>query len=247
MRITFWLEWRWSMGPEAAKTKGKNGSTFPVLVSNSIPRDHKGKPTGVIGALRHITELKKTQAELKKTNETLELRVEERTQQLEAAKRQFLREIQKREEIEKELKAKAVNVEELKTALNVLLQRRGEEKTKLEESVMANMMQLVQPYIDRMKHTKLSVNQVTLLTVIEKSLKGVTSSFSRKLGSTYLTLTPTELQVADLIRQGKDTKDIADLMNLSWATIKGHRRNIRTKLKIRNQKTNLRAHLLSLT
>jgi len=235
------------MGAEAATTEGKNGSTFPELVSNSIPRDHKGKPTGVIGAHRHITELKKTQAELKKANETLERRVAECTDQVKAAKQQLLKEIRERREIENELKTKAVNLQEMKTALNVLLQRRVKEKTELEERVMANMMQLVQPYLDRLKHTKLSANQVSLLTTIEKSLNGVTSSFSRKLGSTCLTLTPTELQVADLIRQGKDTKDIAELMHLSWATIKGHRLNIRTKLKIRNKKTNLKTHLLSLS
>ncbi len=235
------------MGSEAAKTEGKNGSTFPALASDLIPRDQERKPAGIVGSLRHIAELKKTRAELKEVNDTLERLVVQRTQKLEAATRQLRKEMQIREEIEKELKAKAVSLEEMKTALNVLLQRRVEEKTKLEESVMANMMQLVQPYLDRLKHTKLSLKQVSLLAIIEKSLKGVTSTFSRKLGSMYLNLTPTELQVADLIKQGKDTKDIAELMNVSWATIKGHRRNIRTKLNIRNKKTNLREYLLALS
>jgi DNA-binding NarL/FixJ family response regulator len=59
-------------------------------------------------------------------------------------------------------------------------------------------------------------------------------------------LTPTEIQVANFIRQGKTTKEIAEMLNLSPKTIEFHRDNIRTKMGIKNKKINLRTHLMSI-
>ncbi|MRR14566.1 LuxR family transcriptional regulator [archaeon] len=59
-------------------------------------------------------------------------------------------------------------------------------------------------------------------------------------------LTPKEMQIAEMIRQGKNSKDIAEMLGTSVATVNTHRNNIRKKLNMRKQKTNLRSHLLSL-
>jgi DNA-binding CsgD family transcriptional regulator len=59
-------------------------------------------------------------------------------------------------------------------------------------------------------------------------------------------LTPTEIRVANFIRQGRTTKEISNLMNLSAKTVEFHRDNIRTKIGIKTKKINLRTHLLSL-
>jgi DNA-binding NarL/FixJ family response regulator len=56
-------------------------------------------------------------------------------------------------------------------------------------------------------------------------------------------LTPTQIQIADLIKQGQTTKEIASLLNLSPSTVACHRLDIRKRLSLTNQKTNLQAAL----
>jgi len=56
-------------------------------------------------------------------------------------------------------------------------------------------------------------------------------------------LTPREIQVADLIRNGRSNKEIAALLFLSVGTVEFYRDRIRNKLDIKNKKTNLRAYL----
>jgi DNA-binding CsgD family transcriptional regulator len=60
-------------------------------------------------------------------------------------------------------------------------------------------------------------------------------------------LTPQEIQIVDLIKQGKNTKEIAGMLNASPNTIATHRNNIREKLNLRNAKVNLRSYLQSLS
>jgi DNA-binding CsgD family transcriptional regulator len=93
---------------------------------------------------------------------------------------------------------------------------------------------------------KLGGKEKAYTRVLESNLTDIISPFSRKLSFSYLYLTPTEMQVANLIRQGTTTKEIADFMNLSNRTIEDHRKSIRRKLGIKNTKINLRSQLLSL-
>jgi two-component system invasion response regulator UvrY len=55
-----------------------------------------------------------------------------------------------------------------------------------------------------------------------------------------------EIQVANLIKQGKGNKQIADLLNLSHRTIEVHRYNIRKKLQMDKTKMNLKTYLLTM-
>jgi PAS domain S-box-containing protein len=148
---------------------------------------------------------------------------------------------------EKELQVKTSHFEEANTALKVLLNKRDEDRIELEEKVKLNMKWMVLPYLDRMKNSGLNERQETYRDIVESFLNEITSPFVRKLSSQDLDLTPTEIQVANLVKEGKTTKEIAELLNSSTRAIEFHRENLRAKLALKNKKTNLRSHLLSLS
>jgi PAS domain S-box-containing protein len=147
---------------------------------------------------------------------------------------------------EKELQAKTINLEEANTALKVLLDKRDEDRKELEEKVKSNMKWMVVPYLEKMKKSRLNETQEAYVDILESLLSDVVSPFTHKLSIQHLNLTPTEMQVAHLIKEGKTTKEVAELLNSSIRAIEFHRENLRKKLGLKNKKINLRSHLLSL-
>jgi DNA-binding CsgD family transcriptional regulator len=147
---------------------------------------------------------------------------------------------------EKELKTKTSNLVEANTVLKILLQKREQDKAELEENVIANMKRLVFPYLQKLRESGLDKKQSTYAEIVESNLKEIVTPFTRRLSSSSLRFTPTELRMADLIRQGKSSNEIAGLLDISVRTVESHRDNIRNKLMIKNKKENLRSHLLML-
>ncbi len=147
---------------------------------------------------------------------------------------------------ESELEAKSQSLEEANTALKVLLKRMDEDKAVMEEQVLANVKRLVLPHVENLKHLKLDKNQMAHMEIIERHLKDVVSPFLHNLSSSYLDLTPREIQIANLVKEGKTTKEITELLNISATAVDFHRKNLRSKFGIKNKKTNLRSYLASL-
>ncbi len=135
---------------------------------------------------------------------------------------------------------------EVNAALKVLLKRREEDKTELEESVLVNVKELVLPYLEKLKKSPLGPHQSTLVEILESHLNKIVAPFTSKLLCRSLKLTPSEIKLANFIKDGRTTKEIAALMNLSENTIKAHRYNIRKKLGLKRKKINLRSYLRSL-
>ncbi len=146
---------------------------------------------------------------------------------------------------QKELRAQSHHLEEVNTALRVLLKQREEDKRQLSEVVQRNVEELVNPYLEKVLSGKLDTRQRTLLQILETNLKDIISPFIGRLTDRMGNLTPMEIRVADLIKAGKANKEIAGLLLISYNTVLFHRHNIRSKLHIKNKKINLRAHLLS--
>lgn len=149
-------------------------------------------------------------------------------------------------ERERQLEIKTSNLEEMNTALRVLLKKKDEDKIELEEKVLFNMREQVSPYIEKLKKSDLDARQKAYVDILETNLNDIVSPFLSRLSSRYLSLTHAEIRVASLVKEGKSTKEMAELLNLSEKTVEFHRDNIRMKLGIKNKKINLRYHLLEL-
>ena len=147
---------------------------------------------------------------------------------------------------EKALALKSISLEEANTALKVLLKHREEDKAAIEEQVLDNVRKLVLPYIENLKRLKLNENQIAQVKMIEANLQEIVSPFLRNLTSVYVGLTPREIQVANLIKEGRTTKEMTEIINISATAIDFHRKNLRAKLGIKNKRNNLRSYISSL-
>ncbi|HRR42091.1 MAG TPA: PAS domain S-box protein [Syntrophales bacterium] len=146
---------------------------------------------------------------------------------------------------ERELKIKSHELEEINTALKVLLNQREKDRDEFEEKLLLTVKYLVQPYIDELKKRMIDDKDLAYLNILETNLQNILSPFTRRLSSKYLNLTSREIRIADLIKEGRSSKEIAELLNVSPSAINIYRYRIRKKFGM-NNKENLRMYLSSL-
>jgi PAS domain S-box-containing protein len=193
----------------------QSGARFPAVVSIHPFAQHEGRFTKAVGAFRDISELMLVQDQLQAMNDDLELRVKKRTAEL----------------------------YESNVALKVLLNKREEDKLILSEQVLSHTAKLVDPFLDRLMKSGLTEQQQVLVEILRTNVEELTSPFAGNFSAKLTRLTPAEIQVANLVKLGKRTKEIAEIMRLSAGTISIHRKNIRRKLDLTHQKTNLQTML----
>jgi DNA-binding CsgD family transcriptional regulator/predicted hydrocarbon binding protein len=137
-------------------------------------------------------------------------------------------------------------LEDANIALQVVLKQMEEKEKHDKELFLVNLKQSIIPYLNQLSETKVSLRQKILIDQLEKNINQIASPLIGKLSSKYLNLTPMEIKVAILVKDGTVNKEIAKILNVSLNTITSHRYKIRTKLKLKNQNINLRTYLLSL-
>jgi len=148
-----------------------------------------------------------------------------------------------REKAGEMLTQKSQELDEANIAFEVLLHKHAKEKVRLQENLTLNITQMLLPLIHKLKQTPLSDLQELYLSHIVATIRDITSPFYRTLSGEFFGLTPMEIQVADMIRAGKTSKEIAILLDTSVRAIEFHRHNIRKKVGITNKKENLRSVL----
>lgn len=148
---------------------------------------------------------------------------------------------------DEEISRNAERVDNLNTALKVLLEHREQEARQKDANIRATLDKLVFPYLDSLKAGRLDDGQQGLVDIIDTNLREISSSFARELSSWHEKLTPTEIQVADMVLAGKRSKEIATLLRVSDSAVAFHRGNIRGKLGLTKRTANLVSYLRSIS
>ncbi len=211
----------------------KDGKVIWGSLSRSLVRDDHGTPVYIVSNIEDINERKAAEEALQRTHDELELKVHERTKELAAANQK--------------LEQEKTKLEEANVALKVLLKRRESDKSNIEDQVVANVKEVVEPYLNKLRTGRLDEKQRKYVDIIRANLNTVISPFVHTIASKYLKLTPSELQVANLVKQGRTTDEISNVMALSPETVSKYRKKIRRKCGLTNKKINLRTYLLSLS
>ena len=155
-----------------------------------------------------------------------------------------LREAEKRQ-LSMEIEIQRSELEKINAALAMMLDHARKVEADIKERVTANIRHVILPVIDMLKKQKLPPEAATLVSLLENSTRELAHPLASRLDSPLLCLTTREMQFALLIREGKTTKDIMEILSLSFQTVQSHRNNLRRKLGIRNKKINLQTYLKS--
>jgi len=135
-------------------------------------------------------------------------------------------------------------LQEANTALRLVLARIEQEKQEIHRDIRTNVEKILMPILSALA-LQLPPSQKKYVEMLQNNLEEITSPFISQLSLSYHSMTPTEIAICNMIRNGMRTKEIAETRSVSEATINRHRENIRRKLKITNQDVNLATFLQS--
>jgi DNA-binding CsgD family transcriptional regulator len=135
-------------------------------------------------------------------------------------------------------------LQEANAALRLVLARIEQEKQEIYRDIKTNIDKILMPILNALA-LQLSPSQKKYIEMLQTNLEEITSPFISKLSLSYHSMTPTEIAICNMIRNGMHTKEIAEMRSVSEATINRHREKIRRKLKLTNQDVNLASFLQS--
>ena len=218
----------------------KDGKTVPIEITDSLT--HWQGENAVLRIIRDITLRKQAESALGNIHNELEAQVKQRTSELMIA-------ADKLDEKQRELLRHKIDLEkankelvQTNTALSVLARNIDKKRDEIEKKMAQAVSSQILPLVEELKNDSIPEKSLAKLEVLSAYLSDLTSGAS-KSHDIIVSLSPMELRVAVMIKNGFKSEDIARLLHISIDTVKTHRRSIRRKLKLRNSDINLTSYL----
>lgn len=141
-----------------------------------------------------------------------------------------------------ERKKTELAIQQKNLALQEILAQIEIEKKRIKEDVLINVDKVLLPVLKKMRRRGTQLDK-KYIDILERNLQDLTASFGRSVSQERLRLSPREVEIANLIKSGVASKEISQMLNISFKTVETHRNKIRKKFGIRNKDINLTTYL----
>jgi PAS domain S-box-containing protein len=216
----------------------KDGSRFYAIRTSTLAKDDQGAPLGMILTIRDMSEINVVQNLSKSGREKLSRRYAELEKQLLETSEQL-------GACQAELENYAKRLEQNKEALRLVMGENENRNQDRERLVCRNVRSTVTPIVEQLKTERLPDSARLLLDSLEFNLKSIFSSVERNGPERGALLTPQETRLCEMIRAGLTSKQMAEVLGISPATVVIHRAHIRKKLGLVGSDDNLATYLRS--
>ena len=147
------------------------------------------------------------------------------------------------------LRRQAAALEDANTALRVILEQRNKDRAELERTVATNAQTMIVPLLERLKKKLATTPEAIYADAAIQNLNELVYPFAQSLDAlagseTWLSVR--EREIANLIRAGKSSSEIAEALFISPTTVAFHRKNLRRKFGLAAHGPSLAAHLARL-
>lgn len=188
-------------------------------------------PNRILVHTEDITDRKQRRDELQKAHDELERRVRERTEELAT--------------MNEALTVERESLRQKNIALNEVLAQIEQGKRELGVQIQANINRIALPILKSLEN-RVDHSGRQYINLLRDSLTEIAAPLTRELEKRFADLTPRELEICHMIRNGLNCKDIAATFNTSLQTVLKQRSAIRKKIGIAKKKVNLETFLKSL-
>jgi DNA-binding CsgD family transcriptional regulator len=145
-------------------------------------------------------------------------------------------------ETNRQLMVERKALQETNAALRTVGARVEDEKREIYRDIRDNVEKVLMPIVHEL-YMSVPRNQRKFVELLRDNLEDISSPFVSRLSTQFQSLTPTEIQISNMIRNGMRTKEVAELRGVSMATVHRHRERIRQKLGLTNSDINLATFL----